>query len=127
MLRNGEHPAGVGLLGPGVEQNELVNGDGRFSSDDEPSHFIEHLRVTAMSVGTYSIPAGSHDDQAAHAEDEVYVVLAGRARFTAGSETLKVEPGTTMFVPAGEDHRFHDVEEDLATLVVFGPAYTGRP
>jgi quercetin dioxygenase-like cupin family protein len=35
-----------------------------------------------------------------------------------------------IFVPAGEEHRFVDVSEDLALLVVFGPAYgsgsTGR-
>ena len=30
-----------------------------------------------------------------------------------------------IFVPAGEEHRFTDVTEDLALLVVFGPAYTG--
>jgi mannose-6-phosphate isomerase-like protein (cupin superfamily) len=30
-----------------------------------------------------------------------------------------------IFVPAGEEHRFTDITEDLALLVVFGPAYTG--
>jgi mannose-6-phosphate isomerase-like protein (cupin superfamily) len=32
----------------------------------------------------------------------------------------------TLFVPAGEEHRFHDVTEDMALLVFFAPAYTGR-
>jgi hypothetical protein len=31
-----------------------------------------------------------------------------------------------IFVPAGEEHRFVDVVEDLALLVVFGPAYGTR-
>jgi len=31
-----------------------------------------------------------------------------------------------IFVPAGEEHRFIDVAEDLALLVVFGPAYGTR-
>ena len=31
-----------------------------------------------------------------------------------------------IFVPAGEEHRFIDVTEDLVLLVVFGPAYTGE-
>ncbi len=28
-----------------------------------------------------------------------------------------------IFVPSGEEHRFTDITEDLALLVVFGPAY----
>ena len=35
--------------------------------------------------------------------------------------------GTVIFVGADVEHRFHDVEEDLVLLVVFGPAeYTHR-
>ena len=40
--------------------------------------------------------------------------------------TADVGPGTVVFVPAGEPHRFTDVTEDLALLVVFGPAYGSR-
>jgi len=31
-------------------------------------------------------------------------------------------PGSVAFVPAGEEHRFIDVDEDFTVLVVFGPA-----
>jgi hypothetical protein len=31
-----------------------------------------------------------------------------------------------VFVPAGEEHRFVDVEEDLTVFVVFGPAEGSR-
>lgn len=98
---------------------------GAYTRGDEPTHWVEHLRVATMSVGTYSIPAGGTDDQTPHAEDEIYVVTTGRARFTCEGRTRAVEPGTTLFVAAGEDHRFHDVTEDLALLVVFAPPYTG--
>ena len=37
----------------------------------------------------------------------------------------RVGPGTTLFVPADEYHRFHGVTEDLAVLVFFAPAYSG--
>jgi hypothetical protein len=57
---------------------------GRFApAEDGAAKYVEHLRVPALSVGTYSIPAG-------------------------------------------EEHRFHDVTEDMALLVFFAPAYTGR-
>lgn len=58
--------------------------------------------------------------------DKVYVVVSGRGLFTAGGRTVEVGPGITLFVPAGEDHRFHDVTEDMTLLVFFAPAYTGR-
>jgi mannose-6-phosphate isomerase-like protein (cupin superfamily) len=100
---------------------------GRFApAADGTAEYAEHLRVPALSVGTYSIPAGAVDDQVPHAEDEIYVVMSGRGSFTAGDRTVQVGPGTTLFVPAGEGHRFHEVTEDLAVLVFFAPAYSGR-
>lgn len=104
---------------------EHLQGAGEYTGDEGPNHWVEHLRVPTMSVGTYSIPAGGVDDQSPHAEDEIYVVTAGRARVTAGGQTLDVHPGMTLFVAAGEEHRFHDVEADLALLVVFAPPYSG--
>ena len=99
---------------------------GRFApAAGRTPQYTEHLRVPALSVGTYSLPSGAIDDQSPHAEDEVYYVVRGRGAFTAGGRTAEVGPGTTLFVPAGEDHRFRDVTEDLAVLVFFAPAYSG--
>lgn len=76
-----------------------------------------------MSVGTYVILAGGVDDQSPHTEDEVYVVLSGRGRFTSGGTTVDAVPGAVLFVPAHEEHRFTDVVEDLRVLVFFAPPY----
>jgi mannose-6-phosphate isomerase-like protein (cupin superfamily) len=101
---------------------------GRYTppADGDPNAYVEHVRSAALSVGTYSIPAGGVDDQVPHTEDEVYVVLAGRGAFTGAGGTVAVEPGSVLSVPAGEEHRFQDVTEDLAVLVVFAPPYSGR-
>jgi mannose-6-phosphate isomerase-like protein (cupin superfamily) len=77
-------------------------------------------------VGTYCIPAGGRDTQRPHSEDEVYVVTTGRARIVTPGGAADVEPGSVIFVPAGEEHRFEEVTEDLALLVIFGPAYESR-
>ena len=87
-----------------------------------PNHWVEHLRVPTMSVGTYSVPAGSADTQKPHTEDEVYVVTSGRAVFEAAGERIPASAGTVLFVPAHEAHRFVEVTEDLTVIVVFGPA-----
>ena len=103
----------------------IIDGAGKFTRADGPpgtTHWVEQLRVPDLSVGTYSIPAGSVDDQAPHTEDEIYVVTAGRATFEAGGDRVAVGPGSVIYVPAGEVHRFADVSEDLATVVLFAPA-----
>jgi len=104
---------------------EVVAGAGDFTSPGSaPNHYVEHLRAADLSLGTYSIPAGGLDDQSPHSEDEVYVVTAGSATLRAGGEAAVVQPGSVIYVPAGEEHRFTEVTEDLSLVVVFAPPYT---
>ena len=91
---------------------------------DSPYH--EFLRVPDLSVGLYALEAGAVDRQQPHTEDEIYVVVEGRSRFTAGDDTRDVGPGDTIFVAAGMPHRFHDITDALRLIVVFGPAEYSR-
>lgn len=86
--------------------------------------YREFLRVPALSAGLYVVPAGGTDHQKPHREDEIYYVLRGRARFKAGSEDREVSAGSVIFVAAEVGHRFYDITEELAVLVVFAPAET---
>jgi mannose-6-phosphate isomerase-like protein (cupin superfamily) len=90
------------------------------------THWVEHLRTADLSVGTYSIAAGGVDGQQPHTEDEIYVVTAGRAVIESAGASAEVTTGSVIFVPAGEPHRFTRISEDLAVLVVFGPAEFSR-
>ena len=72
------------------------------------------------------LEAGGIDPQSPHTEDEVYYVIAGRAVVTVGAEDRPIEPGSVVFVPAREPHRFHDITERLELLVAFGPAEGSR-
>lgn len=84
--------------------------------------YTEFLRVPAMSAGVYVLPAGAADPQQPHTEDELYIVLRGRARIQVAEEDAEVGPGVAVFVPANVVHRFHSIEEDLSVLVLFAPA-----
>ena len=84
--------------------------------------YREFLRVESMSAGLYVLEAGATDPQSPHAQDEIYYVVSGRARFTSGGEERAVEAGDVLFVPAQEEHRFHSIEERLSLLVAFAPA-----
>ena len=86
--------------------------------------YREFLRVPAMSAGLYVLPAGATDHQKPHREDEIYYVIRGRARFKAGPEDREVSAGSVIFVAAQVGHRFYDITEELAVLVVFAPAET---
>ena len=83
--------------------------------------YLEFLRRRSLSVGLYVIPAGGTDAQQPHTEDEVYIVAAGGALFTAGDQTREVRAGDVLFVAAGVPHRFHDISEELRLIVVFAP------
>jgi mannose-6-phosphate isomerase-like protein (cupin superfamily) len=106
---------------------QIIKGAGQWAAPaaGAANDWVEHVTVPALSVGTYCIPSGGVDDQSPHTEDEIYVVTAGQARISTPHGTAEVGPGSVIFVPAGEEHRFIDVTEDLVLLVVFGPAYTG--
>ncbi len=84
--------------------------------------YLEFLRVPALSVGLYALPAGGTDLQEPHSEDEVYYALSGRGVIRVGALDRRVEPGSVLFVEARAEHRFHSITEDLTLLVFFAPA-----
>jgi mannose-6-phosphate isomerase-like protein (cupin superfamily) len=88
--------------------------------------WLEFLRVADLSAGLYRLRAGEDDRQQPHSEDEIYVVMAGCAAFEAAGRRREVRAGSVIYVPAGEPHRFLDVSEELALLVVFAPPEHSR-
>lgn len=84
--------------------------------------YLEFLRVPAMSGGLYVLPAGGVDGQQPHSEDEVYYIVSGRGQFRYDTEDRAVAAGSVLYVPAGVEHRFHTIEEQLVILVFFAPA-----
>jgi mannose-6-phosphate isomerase-like protein (cupin superfamily) len=84
----------------------------------------EFFRAPAgtLSLTVARWPAGSVDDQQPHSEDEVYYVAAGRGTLTIGDELVDVTPGSIAFVPAGIEHRFGAISDDLEVLVFWSPA-----
>jgi mannose-6-phosphate isomerase-like protein (cupin superfamily) len=88
--------------------------------------YHEFLRVPDLSAGLYVLEAGATDPQSPHTEDELYYVVSGRSRVTVDDETREVGPGSLVFVAANVPHVFHDIDERLELLVVFGPAEGDR-
>jgi len=86
--------------------------------------YIDFLASKELSVGLAIWPAGATDRQRPHREDEVYYVISGRGVIRVANEDRPVRSGSLVFVAAGVEHRFHDVEEDLRVLVLWAPPHT---
>jgi mannose-6-phosphate isomerase-like protein (cupin superfamily) len=84
-----------------------------------------NLAVPVFSHGSVEIelytPQG-HDPQKPHTRDELYFVARGSGLFFDGAKQHSVKPGSFLFVPAGQPHRFEAFSSDFAVWVVFyGP------
>jgi len=90
--------------------------------DGETAEYLEFLRVPALSCGLYFLKAGSKDMQSPHDEDEVYLVLEGKARMRLGDEERSVGPGSLLYVGATTNHSFFEIEEDMTLVVFFASA-----
>jgi len=71
-----------------------------------------------LEIGVYVLVAPEPDRQAAHEDDEVYVVLEGRGTLDVEGTQVDLREGHAVFVPAGADHRFSGYEQ-LSVLVIF--------
>lgn len=85
----------------------------------EAAQYLEFLNVPALNCGIYFLAAGSKDMQSPHDEDEVYLVLSGRANMRLGGEERSVGPGSLLYVGATTEHSFFEIEEDMTLLVMF--------
>lgn len=86
---------------------------------DSGRPYSEFLRVPALSCGIYTLEAGSKDLQSPHDEDEVYVVVKGKAQVRVDGRDTSVGPGSILYVHATAEHSFFEIEEELTLLVFF--------
>ena len=89
--------------------------------------YREFLRGPALSLGLFAPGSGFADVQDPHREDEVYVVLAGRAVLDLDGTRSPLGAGSVVYVPRGVAHHFEEVSEDLRVLVVFAPPPASDP
>jgi quercetin dioxygenase-like cupin family protein len=112
--------SGVGNGKGGTMQTFDLN-DLAAESERTSQRWREFLRVSSLSMGLYRLKAGQSDEQRPHTEDEVYLVVSGKASFRAGGWEQAVAPGSLIFVERDAEHRFVDITEDLTVLVFFAP------
>lgn len=74
----------------------------------------------SMQLRYYRPP--TPDPQTPHTQDELYVVIAGTARFMCDGRAADCQAHDVLFAPAGSVHRFEQPSADFAVWVIFyGP------
>lgn len=88
--------------------------------------YLEFLNVSALNCGVYFLAAGSTDMQSPHDDDEVYLVLEGRARMRIDGTERAIGPGAVLYISATTEHAFFEIEEDMTLLVIFANTPSNR-
>jgi quercetin dioxygenase-like cupin family protein len=70
-----------------------------------------------VSIFVTNYEAGDGPQLHKHPYPEIFVVHAGTAKFTVGSEELTVEAGHFLIAPAGTPHAFECVGDDTLRVV----------
>ena len=90
------------------------------------------LEISAFGTNAYSADAGElliePHDELPDTDEEMYVVVAGRATFTVDGEEIDAGPGTVVFCADAGSHRTAVATEDgTIALVVGNPAGAAGP
>lgn len=74
--------------------------EGEFDSD----RLRAKLEATGYSVCAYTYPPGTCFPAHTHAVDKCDAVVSGRFEITCGAESVILEAGDMVFIPAGTEH-----------------------
>jgi mannose-6-phosphate isomerase-like protein (cupin superfamily) len=78
---------------------------------------IEAFARGGLSLELFA-PRGT-DHQSPHAQDEIYIVIAGSATLDLDGVDHACAIGDALFVPARVPHRFVNISDDFATWALF--------
>jgi mannose-6-phosphate isomerase-like protein (cupin superfamily) len=90
--------------------------------EDTPGEklLIDRNETETIALGYVSIfkgestQLGFHDD-----EEEIYVILKGRAVLALGDETKEVGAGETVYVPRNTEHRMRCISDEKLEYLYF--------
>jgi mannose-6-phosphate isomerase-like protein (cupin superfamily) len=90
------------------EPNKLLS-----ELDDQWGYFIDFISTKGIKAGIMRLHAGEIDTQGPHTVDEVYYVIEGNGFIRLDGKDHEIRQGTSIFVPAKAEHRFHGNKQHL--------------
>ncbi|MEE9274143.1 MAG: cupin domain-containing protein [bacterium] len=99
-----------------------------FNWNEMEPHFkngrtIRVVAGDALTVMRHTIHAGTQlSGMHSHPNEQISIVLEGRARFTCEGETVELGPGGIAVIPAGAEHKAESVDgSEFALEEIFTP------
>jgi mannose-6-phosphate isomerase-like protein (cupin superfamily) len=91
--------------------------DSQSTTNNDWQRFLD---VESMHMGSYSLPfAAGGDGRITHQVDEINFVTRGDATFHVGNESLRVSPGSIVWVGEGNSHFFNELSGDFTVVILF--------
>lgn len=94
------------------EEGEAVRPDEKLLVNEDETETIA-LGYVSVDNGKSTV-TGFHDD-----EEEIYVILKGRAILMIGDETQEVGPGSVAYVPRNHKHKMTCISEEQLEYLYF--------
>jgi mannose-6-phosphate isomerase-like protein (cupin superfamily) len=88
--------------------------------DGQGGYFIDFINTRGIQAGIIRLHPGENDSQKPHSVDEVYYVIEGSGFIKLDGKDHEIRQGTSIFVPAKADHRFHGNKQDLVIFYALG-------
>ena len=73
------------------------------------------IRGKKIEMGIFSYPAGTEGKPHAHPNEQIQMVVKGKARYTVAGEEKTIGPGEAVLIPANTEHSMK-VLEDLEVI-----------
>jgi mannose-6-phosphate isomerase-like protein (cupin superfamily) len=88
--------------------------------EDQGGYFIDFISTKGIEAGIIRLHPGENDTQEPHPVDEVYYVIEGNGFIKLDGKDHQIKQGTSIFVPAKADHKFHGNKQDLVIFYALG-------
>lgn len=88
--------------------------------ETQGGYFIEIVNRKSIQAGIIRLHNGEKDTQGPHSVDEVYYVIEGNGFIKINGKDYSIKRGTSIFVPAKAEHKFHGNRQDLVIFYVLG-------
>jgi mannose-6-phosphate isomerase-like protein (cupin superfamily) len=88
--------------------------------ENQGGYFIDFISTKGIQAGIIRLHPGENDTQGPHSVDEVYYVIEDNGFIKLDGKDHQIRQGTSIFVPAKADHRFHGNKQDLVIFYAFG-------
>jgi len=81
---------------------------------------VKFVHTEKMSIGFFSIKAGSFLPEHAHFHEQVSIIKEGEMELTVGDETFRLKPGQILTIPSNAPHSGRAVS-DCEIMDIFCP------